>query len=160
MATSRKTPSTPASKSAREDASKDLRIKPNQESVKAPVTASNVLTPKKTGKRASKAITYPDGMTEADWIEANVNTARTSGAARKTASRVASKTAGKSAPSILRSLDSWAPDEAPNDPRPVNFQLEAELHKQFKAYAALHDETISRLLRALIARELDSEGNE
>lgn len=64
----------------------------------------------------------------------------------------------RAVPSIIQSLDAWAPDETPGDPKPLNLLVEAELHKRFKAYAVVHSTTISRLLRALIARELDSEG--
>lgn len=58
--------------------------------------------------------------------------------------------------SIVDSLDVWASDGAPQNPTNANFQIEQEIHKQLKAYAVEHDTTVSRLLRALIARELAS----
>ncbi|WP_124465830.1 hypothetical protein [Burkholderia cenocepacia] len=58
--------------------------------------------------------------------------------------------------SIVDSLDEWASDGAPQNPTNANFQIEKEIHKQLKAYAVAHETTVSRLLRALIARELAS----
>jgi hypothetical protein len=154
MATSRKTPPGIKPDKARVRASDGAIIQPDQNRVKAPGGARKV--PAKTVVR--KTPTNPIQKT-----------------ARKTASKTASEkpnkgtqfevpvskrvkvTAGSAAPSIRQSLDAWAPDGTPKNPKPANFQIDAEIHSQFKAYAARHRTTMGRLLCALVARELDSE---
>jgi hypothetical protein len=148
MAPSRKTPSTPASKTGNRIKPDQARVstdgtivKPDQKHVKAPGAASKVAAPGKASKPATKPRSL---LARSNLDEVPVS------------KHVRAPT--KAVPSILQSLDAWAPDETPGDPKPLNLLVEAELHRQFKAYAVIHDTTISRLLRALIARELDSEG--
>jgi len=148
MAPSRKTPSTPASKTGNRIKPDQARlstdgtiVKPDQKHVKASGAASNA-APGKASKPAKKPRSL---LAHSNLDEVPVS------------KRVRVPT--KAVPSIIQSLDAWAPDETPGNPKPLNLLVEAELHKRFKAYAAQHDVTISRLLRALITRELASEGS-
>lgn len=142
-------------------------------------------TNRKPGSQTAK-IDYPEGMSEDEWIDANVGTQTRSAnprvkpnqkrirsadvvsrspkgnataraksdPARVKASDEPQSTTHGAVKSVVDSLDVWASDGAPQNPTNANFQIEQEIHKQLKAYAVEHDTTVSRLLRALIAREL------
>lgn len=154
MATSRKTPPRIEPDQARVRASDGAIIKADPNRVKAPGV---------TRKVAAKTVAR---KTPANPIQKT---------ARKTASMTPSErpnkgtlfevpvskrvkvTTGNAAPSILHSLDAWAPDSTPKNPKPTNFQIDEEIHSQLKAYAARYRTTMGRLLCALVARELASE---
>lgn len=151
MATSRKTSTRIKPDQARIRASDGAIIQPGKNRTKAPGVARKV---------AAKAVVRKTP------IKPIQKTARK--AASKTPSERPNKgtlfevpvskrvkvTAGNAAPSIRQSLDAWAPDGTPKNPKPANFQIDADIHSQFKAYAARHRTTMGRLLCALVAREL------